>query len=258
MSAPGRRRVRVAYDGADFAGWQLQPDQPSVQGQLETALESVLGETVRVHGAGRTDAGVHALGQVAHFDDPRGLPATRLRAALNGALPASVRVLELEPVADDFHALHAATAKHYVYQLHFSDEPGGLRAVTASVPPQRRRQFHAVRADLDLAALRAAARRLEGRHDFTALSKAMPPGRSTVKTLFRVRALRIPRGLRLVFSGEGFLYGMVRLASGLLVEAGQHKRSPADVDALLASGRRENMPTSLPAHGLFLWRVEYG
>ncbi|GJM22326.1 MAG: tRNA pseudouridine synthase A [Planctomycetota bacterium] len=257
MSASPRRLLRVAYDGADFAGWQLQADRATVQGELERALGGILGEPVRVQGAGRTDAGVHALAQAAHFDDPRGLPLARLRGALNAALPASIRVLHADHVPADFHALHDACRKTYAYQLHLSREPGGQRAVEHSVPPERRRHFHAVRADLDLLAMRRAAALLEGRHDFTVLSKAMPAGRSTLKHLGRVRVLRIPRGLRLVFHGEGFLYGMVRLASGLLVEVGRGRRRADDVPDLLASRDRAQAPASLPAHGLFLCRVDY-
>jgi len=257
MSGSPRRLLRVAYDGAEFAGWQLQRERRTVQGELERALGELFGEPVRVHGAGRTDAGVHALAQAAHFDDPRGLPLARLRGALNAGLPASIRVGELRAVPADFHALHDAVGKTYVYLLHLSREPGGQRAVERSVPPVRRRCFHAVRADLDLRAMRAAARQLEGRHDFTVLSKVMPAERSTVKSVRRVRVLRIPRGLALVFHGEGFLYGMVRLASGLLVEVGRGRRRAQDVPELLASLDRAQAPASLPGHALFLGRVRY-
>jgi len=254
----GRRRaLLLAYDGEAYAGWQLQPGLPTVQGALEAALEQLVRQPVRIFGSGRTDAGVHALGQVAHFDDPRGLPPERLAAALNGRLPPDIRVRLAVPVAPDFHALHSATGKTYVYQLHLSPPAGGSRAALAALPPHRRRTFHAVRADIDVQAMRAAARLLCGRHDFTALSKAMAEGRGTVKTLRAVRVLHVPRGLRIVATADGFLYGMVRMIAGLLVEVGRGRRASGQVRELLASRDRSLGPPLLPAHGLFLWRVRY-
>lgn len=253
----GRLALTVAYDGGPFAGWQLQPDQPTVQGELERALGAVAGQPVRVMGSGRTDAGVHALGQVCHLDDPVGLPVERLPQALNAHLPGAIRVRAARPVPDEFHALHSARRKTYVYQLHLTRAAGGQRAVEAALPPHRRGTFHAVRADIDVAAMRRAASALVGRHDFTALSKAMPPERSTIKTVRSVRVLRMSRGLRLVVTGDGFLYGMVRLMAGLLVEVGRGRRAAADVPALLAARDRDRAPASLPARGLFLWRVDY-
>lgn len=253
-----RVRLVVGYDGTDFAGWQVQPGGArTVQGELERAVESVTRAPVRVTGSGRTDAGVHAFAQNAHFDDPRGLEPTAWLGALNARLPPDVRVRAVSAAAPDFHALHSAVGKTYVYQLHLSDAPGGQGAVEASVPPWRRRGFCAVRASIDVDAMRRAARHLVGTHDFTALSKVMEEGRSTTKTLRAVRVLGVPRGLRLVVSGDGFLYGMVRLVAGLLVDVGAGRVHPDDVPARLASGRRDRRSPSMPARGLFLWRVAY-
>lgn len=247
----------LSYDGGAYAGWQVQVDTPTVQGALQEALGSVLGEPVRVVGAGRTDAGVHALGQVAHFDDPRGWPAERLVGALNSALPADVRVVGAPEVPAGFHALGDAADKTYAYSLHLSSAAGGRRAVEASVPPLRRRTHLAVRRDLDLSAMRAAAARLVGRRDWTTLSKAMPDGRDTVKTVRAVRLLRGPSSLSVVVTGEGFLYGMVRLLVGLLLDVGAGRRRAGDVEALLEARDRSRAPASLPAHGLCLWMVRY-
>lgn len=224
---------------------------------MEAALARLVGTPIRVVGSGRTDAGVHALGQVAHLDLELPWQPARLRGALNAALPDEIRVRAARQVPQSFHALHSALAKTYVYQLHLSPELGGERSILRSLPPHRRRSFHAVRADLDLAAMRQAAAALVGSHDFTVLSKAMPAERSTLKTVQAVRLLRLPRGLRLVVTGEGFLYGMVRLMAGLLVEVGRGRRSPEQVPGLLARADRSEQPPSLPAHALHLLRVDY-
>ena len=258
MTEVRRRRMTVSYDGTDFSGWQVQPGRRTVQGCLEEALSDTLGLEVRVMGAGRTDAGVHALGQVAHFDGPAGLPPERLLAALNTRLPPDVRVRALADAPPGFHALHSARDKTYVYQLHLVEGRAGGRAAEALLPPLRRRTFHAIGAATDVAAMRAAARLLVGRRDFTALSKVMESGRSPVKTLHALRVLRIPHGLRVVATADGFLYGMMRLLSGLLVQVGAGRRGLEEVAALLAAADRSRGPPSLPARGLLLFRVRYG
>lgn len=258
MAALRRRRMTVSYDGTDFSGWQVQPDRRTVQGCLEQALGRTLGAPVRVFGAGRTDAGVHALGQVAHFDAPGDLAPERLLAALNSRLPPDVRVRALAEASPGFHALRSARDKTYVYQLHLADVRGGPRAAAALLPPLRRRTFHAIPGHADVPAMRAAARLLVGRRDFTALSRAMESGRSPVKTVYAVRVLRIPHGLRVVATADGFLYGMMRLLCGLLVQVGAGLRRPQDVPVLLDAADRSRAPPSLPAHGLLLLRVRYG
>ncbi len=254
---PRRRALRLAYDGTRYAGWQVQPGLPTVQGELEAALARLCRAPVRVTGSGRTDAGVHALGQVAHFDDPRGLPLPRLALGLEALLPDDIRVLGAADVAPDFHARHHARDKTYVYQLHL---PGGRSSPVgrAALPPHRRFTFHAAGQELDVPAMRRAAARLLGRHDFAALSRRMDDGRTTVRTLHALRVLRVPRGLRLFATADGFLYGMVRMLAGLLLEVGRRRRSPDDVPTLLAAGDRSRAPAALPAHGLCLWRVRYG
>jgi tRNA pseudouridine38-40 synthase len=254
---PGRRALRLAYDGTRYAGWQLQPGRATVQGEVEAALAQLLGRPVRVTGSGRTDAGVHALGQVAHFDDPRGLPAVRLAPALNAHLPRDVRVLAAAVVPDGFHARHGARDKTYVYQLHL---PGGRGSPPGrlDLPPQRRLAWHSAGGVLDLPAMRRAAALLVGTHDFTALSKRMDDGRGTRRHVSAVRVLRAPHGVRVFATADGFLYGMVRLLSGLLLEVGRGRRAAGDVPALLAAADRSRAPPALPAQALCLWRVRYG
>jgi len=250
--------MTVAYDGGAYSGWQVQPDAPTVQGRLEEALKQLLGSSIRVTGSGRTDAGVHALGQVAHFDDDAGTPLERLQGGINGLLPQDIRVRELREVPDDFHALYSARDKTYVYQLHLPGPGGDGRQRGAALTPMRRRTFHIVRSPLDLEAMRAAAASLVGRHDFLTFSKAMPEGRTTVKQLDALRLLHVPHGLRIVATGDGFLYGMVRLLAGLLLDVGRGRIEPGRIPELLSARDRSRASPSLPAHGLLLWRVRYG
>jgi tRNA pseudouridine38-40 synthase len=194
---------------------------------------------------------------VAHFDDPRGVPVDRLALALNTLLPDDVRVLAAAAVPDDFHARHEARDKTYVYQLHL---PGGPHQPPgrAQLPPHRRLAWHAVPGPLDVAAMRRAAALLAGTHDFTALSRRMDDARTTVRTLHAVRVLRAAHGVRVAATGDGFLYGMMRLVTGLLVEVGRGRRAAEDVPGLLAAADRSRAPPSLPPQGLCLLHVRYG
>jgi tRNA pseudouridine38-40 synthase len=194
---------------------------------------------------------------VAHFDDPSDGDPGRLLRRLQALLPGDVRVAALAVAPAGFHARHAALEKTYFYQLHLAAGGGGARAVQAAVPPHRRRTIHGVPDTLDLPAMRCAARALEGRRDFAALSKVMDPDRGTVRTLRRVRVLRVPGGLRVFATADGFLYGMARLLAGLLVEVGRGRRVPEEVGPWLDRARRTHGPPSLPAHALFLWQVRY-
>lgn len=252
-----RRRVTLAYDGTGYSGWQVQPGRVTIQGEVERALERVARRPVRVAASGRTDAGVHALGQVVHFDDPTDLPPERLLARLNAQLPETIRARDLAVVPAGFHARYDAVEKTYFYQLHFVPGAVRKRELQAGLPPHRRRTFEPVPGDLDLAAMRRAARQLVGTRDFTALSRAMEPARGVQRTLSSIRIQRIPDGARVFATADGFLYGMVRMLAGLLVEIGTGRRDGADVPALLSAADRSRAPPSLPARGLFLWRVRY-
>ncbi|MGQ0553724.1 MAG: tRNA pseudouridine(38-40) synthase TruA [Planctomycetota bacterium] len=257
--ASPRRRVVLAYDGGAYAGWQTQPGQRTIQGEIEGALARILGGPVRLFASGRTDAGVHAWGQVAHFDDPTGVAPARLCAALNALLPPDIRARELSVMEPEFHARYDALGKTYVYQWHLVPGARTRRELMAGLPPHRRATFMAAPAALDLSAMRAAARMLVGRHDFTALSRGgMDPQRGTERTLTALRVLRIPHGLRLFATADGFLYGMVRMLAGLLLQIGTGRRRCSDVPRLLAAADRSRAPPSLPPHALFLWRVRYG
>jgi len=238
--------ITVAYDGAGFHGWQRQPSSTSVQGAIEEALEKLVRRPARVRAAGRTDAGVHALGQLAAFSVPTRLAAADLRRGLNALLPASVRVVAAEETARPVDPRREAWRKTYVYQLHVGE----------LLPPERRAHFAWGGRSLDVAAMRAAARRLEGEHDFTSFARAQATRHGAIRRLHAVRVRRIPRGVRLFFTGSGFLYNMVRTLASALLEVGRGRRQPDDVVRMLAARSRGCAPPTLPARGLWLWRVD--
>ena len=244
-----RLKLLVAYDGRPFRGWQSQAGGDAVQDRLEQAFMRVGGQRIVVHGSGRTDAGVHALGQVAHADVPRGfLPPAKWHAALNANLPPEIRVLRCTRAAADFHARFQARGKTYLYRIH----------VGPVFPPLEIGRAWHVPGLLDLGGLRACAARLTGTHDFAgfAANRGHAPT-STVRTLREIRlTARGPR-LTLRFTGDGFLYKMVRLLTGTLIRCAQGRMKPAYLDTLLAGGGSPKTHFQAPAEGLYLARVLY-
>ncbi len=249
-AARGRRlKLIVAYDGAGFSGWQIQARGDTIQHRLEAAFLQVTGEHIRVHGAGRTDAGVHALGQCAHVD----LPPTRLTAAvlvsaLNASLPPHVRVLRASFVAQTFHTRFKARGKVYRYRI----------ATTPVFSPfEIGRAWH-VTGVLDDKALRAAARAFVGKHNFAGFAANRGhPVESTIRTIQRVRVQRSGEITTIEFDGDGFLYKMVRLMAGAIIRAALGKTTVTEIRARLADGAPAEPRLVAPAEGLTLVRVRY-
>jgi tRNA pseudouridine38-40 synthase len=245
-----RLKMRIAYDGTAFSGWQSQAGGKAVQDALEGAFKHLVGRRVVVHGSGRTDSGVHALGQVAHADVPVDrLPVGAWAGALNAHLVREVRVLETVSAPRNFHARFSATGKTYLYRIwnhRFQN------------PLERHRSWH-VATPLDRTLLRNLAEALEGTHDFAAFAANRgSPEKCTVRTLSRVRVHSKAGMIGITFSGDGFLYRMVRLLTGTLVRVAQGKR---DADWMLdllhePDGRKSSF--CAPADGLFLQTVRYG
>ena len=244
-----RLKLIVAYDGAPFAGWQSQSHGNTVQDHLERAFERVSGRAVRVHGAGRTDAGVHALAQCVHVDlANRRLPAERWVEALNALLPPGIRVLRCRYVANDFHARLSAKRKIYRYRIWNAPV----------LPPfEHCRAWHVAR-PLDLKVLKLAAKYFVGTHDFAGFAANRgQPERSTVRTINSVRVRQNGPCIMIEFDGDGFLYKMVRLIAGALVKCARGKMGIEEIGARLKSTKLGSPRVAAPAEGLFLVRVRY-
>jgi tRNA pseudouridine38-40 synthase len=244
-------KVVLAYDGTGFVGWQRQASGTSIQGLLEDALRILDDRDVTVIGAGRTDAGVHALGQVAAFTLERAIDAGTLVRALNAHLPEQVRVLSAVQAPASFNPRHDARAKVYRYRI--------WNAPVLS-PFERGYSWH-ILDPLDVAAMDEAARRLEGRHDFAAFQAAGSDVVTTERTVFSSLILRQAQDERMIhyeISGDGFLRHMVRAIAGTLVEIGRGRQPARWIDEVLASRDRAAAGRTAPAHGLFLVAVDYG
>jgi tRNA pseudouridine38-40 synthase len=243
-------RVTLAYDGTDFLGWQRQRagQGRTVQAVLEQALAQLAGGgRVAVAGAGRTDAGVHALGQVASFDLPRDLTAAELQRALNGLLPVDVRVLEGGRAPDGFHARRSAVSKLYRYVL----DCGGVPL------PQRRRAAAWVPRRLDEPAVRAAAALFPGRRDFASLASSGGSAKTTVRTVTRSEVVFDEHGLVFEVEADGFLRKMVRSMVGGLIAVGRGTLAPGELAVALEARDRRAWPPPTPPSGLTLVRVDY-
>ena len=251
-TAPGRNvLLRIAYDGTDFSGWQIQSSLPSIQGHLAEAFARASGVHIHVCGAGRTDAGVHALGQAASIRMNSPIPAANLVKALNDHLPESIRILSAVDVPWTFHAQRDAVAKTYCYRLHRATicSPWVVRYVTPYPYP------------LDEAAMIAAAPLVSGTHDFRSLASADESDarltKTYVRTIFESKLERAGDELVYTVRGDGFLTHMVRNIVGLLIEIGRHRRRMEEIVTILAARDRQAAGPTAPARGLHLVSVEY-
>ncbi len=241
-------KLTVTYDGTDYAGWQLQPNGKTVQEIIEGAVGKIAGRAVRVHGSGRTDAGVHAKGQVANCSFDTQLSSATLLRALNANLPEDVRVLRVQEVGPKFHARFSAKGKEYRYQIDCGN---------VADPFLRAHAWHHPR-PLNVAAMRKAARLLKGRHDFSALSaNPMRPVESPVRTISKLMLTKQDNLLTISVRANGFLYKMVRSIVGALVKVGEGRLIAAQLREVVKAKKRTALVETSPAHGLFLWKVNY-
>jgi len=237
----------IEYDGTDYAGWQRQSNAMTVQEWMEKAVKKLTGETVCVHGASRTDAGVHALGQSAHFETESRIPADKFSFALNTILPPDIRVSRSEEVNADFHSRFSGKGKRYRYLFYASSHAGALN---------RRTHAHVIY-PLDVEKMRAEAADLVGTHDFGAFAASGSVVKDTVRTIYRADVVQDGPEIKLIVEGNGFLYNMVRIIAGTLIGVGSGKLESGAFRRAIESGSRLDLGITAPAHGLTLMEVFY-
>ena len=250
--------LTIEYDGTDFSGWQRQPGKRTVQGELEDVLSRVCGQSIQLNGTSRTDAGVHALGQCASFTGDFGIPADRIPTAVNNMLSggkqsrdkcSDVRILDAREMPPDFHARFNCKGKKYRYLIRNSEK----------VEIFKRNYFYHVKAPLDIEAMRSACGFISGTHDFACFQSAGGnPRETTVRTVFSIDITENVRNeIAIDISGDGFLYNMVRIIAGTLVETGLGKRSPESIKDIIESRDRCRAGHTAPPEGLYLMEVYY-
>ncbi len=239
--------LKLMYNGTAYHGWQMQRTEASVQETLQRGLSMVCGERVRLTGVGRTDAGVHALGLCAHFDSATRIPPEKLAFALNTMLPPDVRIRESGPAPEGFHARYSACGKVYRYAFFNSRHDCAIgRQYAAHVP-----------LELDERLMHEEAQALCGTHDYTSFCANRHMKKSAVRTVERIEIERMGDEVQLAFSGDGFLYHMVRILTGTLLEVGFGERSAAEMADILAAKDRAAAGKTAPAQGLILWETRY-
>ena len=242
-----RYKLTLSYSGAEFCGWQIQPNAPSVQEALQKALSTLVGEAVSVTGAGRTDTGVNARGYVAHFDCSGSVDTAALKYKINAILPNAIVVHSIEQVEPDFHARFDARRREYTYYIHRSKDPFCCRYSHLCSWPE-----------LDIEKMNKAAARLLGTHDFSCFEKTGADNKTSICTVFEARwQMDDEQHWSFHIAADRFLRNMVRAIVGTLIEVGRGKRSPESMEALLESGDRCAAGESVPGHALFLSRIEY-
>lgn len=243
-------KMTIAYDGTNYSGWQIQKNALSIQSLIEKALQILFKHPIFLVGAGRTDAGVHAEGQVAHFQSDKHIDLKRLQASLNGLLPPDIRIVQAELVPCDFHARYSAVSKEYHYYLHLD---------RVQNPLKRLYRYH-VQHPINTSLLQDGARLFVGTHDFTSFASHASQGcaaKNGVRTIFRLDVCEEQAGVRLEFEGNGFLYKMVRNITGTLIDIGCGKISLQAIPDIFAAKSRCSAGSIAPAHGLFLKKINY-
>ena len=240
-------RLDISYDGTRYQGWQrLNTTEETIQGKIETALSRILGESIEISGSGRTDAGVHAKGQVANFHCKSQMPCGEILSQLRRYLPGDIGIESCQEAPERFHARLNAASKTYCYRIWNSEAPCVFE----------RRYVHIFSQPLDLNEMKTAAEYLVGEHDFAAFCTRAGKKRSTVRCVTNIEICQVGKEVRLIFTGDGFLYNMVRIMAGTLLEVGSGKREAASIPALF-EGKRAEAGFLPPAKGLCLEEVQY-
>ena len=240
-------RLTIEYDGKDFNGWQKQPTKLNIQGEIERAIEDITGEEVDLIASGRTDAGVHALGQVANFKTNSNIPVEKFPIALNTKLKRSIRILEAVEVDERFHSRYNCKKKTYRYVINNSENGTAIYRNLEYNFPQK----------LNVEKMNEAAKYFIGEHDFKGFKASGTSSKSSVRTIYQAKVYQEENRIFIELTGNGFLYNMVRIISGTLVEVGLGKIMPEDIEDIIESGDRERAGKTLPPQGLYLVKVEY-
>ena len=242
-----RIKLVVAYDGTNYCGWQVQPNDITVEGVLNEKLTELLGESIEVIGASRTDSGVHAFGNVAVFDTNARIPGEKMKYALNQRLPEDIRIQESEEVNSDFHPRYCNSQKTYEYCI-----------LNRSMElPTKRLYAHYTYRKLNVEAMKEAAEYIIGEHDFKCFCSAGSQVKETVRTVYSLTVTKEEDVIKIRITGSGFLYNMVRIIAGTLMEVGAGIKKPEDIKEIIESKDRSNAGPTAPARGLFLVRIAY-
>ena len=242
-----RIKLVISYDGTAYCGWQVQPNGITVQEVLEKAWLDLTGEKVRITGSGRTDAGVHALGQVAHFDTESSIPPQKIFMALNVHLPNDIKVLKSECAQDNFHATTSAKEKTYRYSTY----------VNNTILPLKERYSVQLERMPDIEKMSRCAKMLIGEHDFKAFCASGSGAKTTIRTVTNVKIEKVDNEIDFIVSGNGFLYNMVRIIVGVLLSVGYGESTFEEIEKMLSTGKRPVKIKTLPAKGLTLTQVKY-
>jgi tRNA pseudouridine38-40 synthase len=242
-----RVRLTVAYDGTAYHGWQIQPGVVTIESKLNECLSELLKEDIHVIGASRTDSGVHALGNIAVFDTHARMPAEKISYALNQRLPEDIRIQKSEEVASDWHPRHCESRKTYEYKIYRGEFPMPVNRLYALFT------YH----KLDVEKMRRAAQYLVGEHDFKSFCSVNTQAETTVRTIYSCTVEKEGEIIKIRVQGNGFLYNMVRIIAGTLVEVGAGKREPEEILAMLEARDRQSAGPTAPACGLTMIGIDY-
>jgi len=240
-------KLVIEYDGKDFNGWQKQPTKLNIQGEIERAIKDITGEDVELNASGRTDAGVHSLGQVANFKTNSNIPVDKFPIALNTKLKRSIRILRAEEVDENFHSRYNCKKKTYRYVINNSENGTAI---------YRNLEYNFSQ-KLDVEKMKEAAEYFVGEHDFKGFKASGTSSKSSVRTIYKAEVYKENEKVIIELTGNGFLYNMVRIISGTLIEVGIGKINPKEITEIIQSGERERAGKTLPPQGLYLVKVEY-
>ena len=240
-------KLTIEYDGKDFNGWQKQPNKLNIQGTIEQAIKNITGEDVELNASGRTDAGVHSLGQVANFKTNSEIPIEKFAIAINSKLKKSIVIKKAEEVDERFHSRLNCKRKTYRYIINNSPEGTAIYRYLETHIPQK----------LDVKKMEQALKYFEGEHDFKAFKASGTSSKSSVRTIYKTQIYIKEDRIIIELTGNGFLYNMVRIIAGTLVDVGLGKIEPQQIENIIKEKKRENAGKTLPPNGLYLVSVEY-